>query len=289
LLESRSISSRLGCRVATPTGKMLVAKLLLNSTISTSGTRFMTMDISNFYLNSPLPHPEFIHIKLSNTPEEIIEEYKLHEKATSDGSIYIMATKGMYGLPQAGLFANELLESRLNKHGYRQSKLVLGLWRHDTRPIQFTLVVDDFGVKYVGKEHALHLEHVLEEHYQLTCDWVGRRYIGITLDWDYQRWRVHLSMPGYVRRTLKLFQHQLTFMQDAPYPSMPIRYGAKQQYAMQESMAPPLSANDKKFIQQVCGKILFLGRAVDSTIVCPVSTITAQSSQPTEETMLHTQ
>jgi hypothetical protein len=161
--------------VATPTAKMLVAKLLFNSTISTRGARFMTMDISNFYLNSPLPCPEFIRIKLSNIPEEIIEEYKLRKKATSKGSIYIIATKGMYGLPQAGLIANELLESRLNKHGYRQSKLVPGLWRHDTRPIQFILVVDDFGVKYVGKEHVLHLKHFLKEHYQLTCDWDGCR------------------------------------------------------------------------------------------------------------------
>jgi hypothetical protein len=58
--------------VATPTAEMLVAKLLFNSTISTKGARFMTMDISNFYLNSPLPRPEFICIKLSNIPEEII-------------------------------------------------------------------------------------------------------------------------------------------------------------------------------------------------------------------------
>ena len=62
----------------------------------------------------------------------------------------------MYGLPQSGLLANELLEKGLNKHGYHQSKLVPGLWKHDTRPIRFTLVVDDFGVKYEGKEHALH-------------------------------------------------------------------------------------------------------------------------------------
>jgi hypothetical protein len=147
----------------------------------------MTMDISNFYLNSPLPRPEFICIKLSNIPEEIIIEYMLRERATSNGSIYIMATKGMYGLPQAGLIANKLLELRLNKHGYRQSKLVPGLWRHDTHPIQLTLVVDDFGVKYVGKEYALHLKHILKEHYQLTCDWDGHRYIGITLNRDYQQ------------------------------------------------------------------------------------------------------
>jgi len=61
----------------------------------------------------------------------------------------------MYGFPQAGLLANELLEKRFNEHGYHQSKLVPGLWKHEWRLIQFTLVVDDFGVKYVGKEHAL--------------------------------------------------------------------------------------------------------------------------------------
>jgi hypothetical protein len=165
---------------------MLVTKLLFNSTISTRRACFITMDISNFYLNSPLPCPEFIRIKLSDIPDKIIVEYMLREKATSNGSIYFMATKGMYGLPQVGLIANKLLESRLNKHGYQQSKLVPGLWRHETRPIQFTVVFDDFGVKYVGKENALHLKHVLEEHYQLTCDWDGRQYIGITLDWDYQ-------------------------------------------------------------------------------------------------------
>ena len=64
----------------------------------------------------------------------------------------------MYGLPQSGLLANELLEKRLKKRGYLQRKLVPGLWKHDWRPVQFTLVVDNFGFKYVGEEHALHLK-----------------------------------------------------------------------------------------------------------------------------------
>ena len=114
----------------------------------------------------------------------------------------------MYGLPQSGLLANKLLEKRLNRHKYHQSKLVPGLWKHDTRPIQFTLVVDDFGVKYVGEEHALHLKSVLEEHYKVTTDWTGDRYIGITLDWDYEKRQVHLSMGGYVAKALKQFQHK---------------------------------------------------------------------------------
>ena len=59
--------------VATPTANLLVAKILYNSTISTPGAKFMTMDISNFYLNSPLPRPEYIQIKISDIPEKIIE------------------------------------------------------------------------------------------------------------------------------------------------------------------------------------------------------------------------
>ena len=100
--------------------------------------------------------------------------------------VCIEVTKGMYGLPQAGLLANELLEQRLNKHGYFQSKLVPGLWKHTTRPISFTLIVDDFGVKYVGKEHTEHLMTVLQEHYQIKADWTGTRYIGIHMAYGSQ-------------------------------------------------------------------------------------------------------
>jgi hypothetical protein len=106
---------------------MLVAKMLFNSVISTKGARFMIMEISNFYLMSPLHRAKFIQIKLSDIPDEVIREYKLRKIATKNGSIYIIAKCGMYGLPQAGLLANELLEKRLNEHRYRQIKLIPGL------------------------------------------------------------------------------------------------------------------------------------------------------------------
>jgi hypothetical protein len=61
----------------------------------------MTMDISNFYLMTPLHHAKFIQIKISDIPNEVIREYKIREKATKSGSIYIRAKRGMYGLPQA--------------------------------------------------------------------------------------------------------------------------------------------------------------------------------------------
>ena len=276
--------------VATPTAEMLVAKLLFNSVVSTPKAKFMTMDISNFYLMTPLKRPEFIRMKITDVPTEIIDEYKLREKVSKEGSIYIMAIRGMYGLPQSGLLANELLEKRLNKNGYYQSKYIPGLWKHEWRPVQFTLVVDDFGVKYVGKEHAMHLKEALEQDYTVTTEWDGRRYIGITLDWDYERRRVHLSMPGYVAKALKQFQHEKPkSKQDAPYPSARIIYGAKKQYATETSKSPRLNPKEKKFIQKVCGKFLFLGRAVDSTLLCPISAIASQSSKPTKDTMKQTE
>ncbi len=60
--------------VATPTAEMLVAKMLFNSVISTKDARFMTMDISNFYLMILLHHPKFIQLKLNNIPVEVIKE-----------------------------------------------------------------------------------------------------------------------------------------------------------------------------------------------------------------------
>jgi hypothetical protein len=149
---------------------MLVAKILFNSVISTVGSKFMFMDISNFYLMTPLKRPEYIRTKLSNILEEIITEYKLLNLVDKHGCIHIAAIRGMYGLPHSGLLANELLEKRLNQHRYRQSKLVPGLWTHDWRPIAFTLVVDDFGVKYrqrtcaspqVSRREALQTQHRL--------------------------------------------------------------------------------------------------------------------------------
>ena len=77
--------------------------------------------------------------------------------------MYIEANRGIYGLPQAGLLANELLEKRLNKRGYQQSKSVTVFGTNNWRPVQFTLVVDNFGVEYVGEEHALHLKHTIED------------------------------------------------------------------------------------------------------------------------------
>ena len=143
--------------VGAPTANLLLIKIFLNSVISTPGAKFANADISNFYLMMPLKHPEYAKIKFLDIPEEVIKEYKLDEKVTSDGWIYIEVVRGMYGLPQAGSLGHDLLESCLNTEGYYQSKIVPGLWKHKTCFIQFALDVNNFGVKYINNDNIQHL------------------------------------------------------------------------------------------------------------------------------------
>jgi hypothetical protein len=107
------------------------------------GAKFLVIDIKNLYLNTPLGRFEYMIINLSSIPQETIDNYYLIELA-QDGKVYIDIQKGMYGLPQAGILANELLQRNLAKDGYRPTQHTHDLWKHDTRPISFSLVVDDF-------------------------------------------------------------------------------------------------------------------------------------------------
>jgi hypothetical protein len=84
----------------------------------------------------------------------------------------------MYGLPQADILANELLQRNLAKDGYRPTTHTHGFWTHDNRPISISLVVDDFRVKYVSREHAEHLKTCIKKHYSISSDWNGTVYCG---------------------------------------------------------------------------------------------------------------
>ena len=90
-------------------------------------------------------------------------------------------------------------------------------------------------------------------------------------------------------KSSQTIQAQVTKKQHQPYPSAPIINESKKQYATPTSIAPFLDIKGKKFIQQVCGKFIFLGRAVDSTLSCLISAIASQSATRTEDTMQHTQ
>jgi hypothetical protein len=150
--------------VATSTADITTFKILINSTLSTEHAEMMMMDIKNYYLGTPLPRYEYLRLPLAIIPDEVIGQYNLKSIAI-DGWVYLEIRKGMYGLKQAGLLANQLLQKRLEPYGYYSARHNSGLWLHKSRPIAFTLIVDDFAVKYVGQENAHHLGNALLHNY----------------------------------------------------------------------------------------------------------------------------
>ncbi len=111
-----------------------------------------------------------MRMKLADLPKEFTRIYKLHDLVDTNSFISIKIQKGMYGLPQAGILVQELLKKCLNKRGYCQSPITPGLWQHNFCPISFTLCVDDFGIKYVGRKHVEHLSGILKECYKCSQD-----------------------------------------------------------------------------------------------------------------------
>ena len=94
----------------TPTFSLITVNLHQNSTISTKNAQYMTLDIKHFYLNTPMERYEYMRLKLADLPDDFIAYYNSRDKATPDGYVHVKIRRGMYGLPQSGKLAHELLE-----------------------------------------------------------------------------------------------------------------------------------------------------------------------------------
>ena len=124
-----------------------------------------------------------IHIK--DIPEEVIYEYNVLQFVDEDGYIYCEITGVMYWLAQAGQISHLDLVKHLKSHEYFPSKQTPGLWFHKTKPIAFTLVVDNFFlIEYINKKHINHLLKPVEEQYPVNVDWTGSKYLTMDLKWD---------------------------------------------------------------------------------------------------------
>jgi hypothetical protein len=110
-----------------------------------------------------------LQIKVTDIPKDIFKHYNLGP-LVHKGYIYTEIRRGMYGLPQAGRLANNALLPHLAVHGYIPATHTPGLFTHVSRPVSFSLVDDNVGVKYVGREHAAHLQDVLCSKYMITTD-----------------------------------------------------------------------------------------------------------------------
>ena len=243
----------------------------------------MGIDVDNFYLSTHLDDPEYMWLPRWIFPPEFILAHNLEHLFVND-RILTRINKGMYGLPQSGRLAYIQLIKHLQKHGYVRTGVTPGLFRHVTRKTIFSLVVDDFGIKYTKQEDAQHLIDTLEKAYSITINWKGAIFLGLHLKWDYTNQTVEISMPGYILKALIRFHHKFIHAQDSPHHCARPNYGAKIQYANPITNTT-LTTNQLKHAQQVIGVFLFYARAIDSTMLSAIGSIaTNLSTDPWTET-----
>ena len=222
-----------------------------------------------------------MRIPLNLFPQHIVDQYNLLPKA-KNGFIYVEIQKAIYGLPQAGVLANKLLKERLAPAGYYEVPHTPGLWKYLYRPILFSLVVNDFGVKYVGKDHADHLIRALQKKYTISEDWTGGLYCGITLKWNYKTRTLDCSMPGYIKAALERYKHtKPTKPQHSLYQIVQKKYGAAAQEPANINATPAATAAEITRIRQVVDTIMYYARAVDLTLLVTLSTLTSEQATPT--------
>ena len=268
--------------VGTLTADLTTVKCLLNSVGFLVPS--LLPSISDFYLDTQLPGKEYTLIAVKLIPACIMEQYHL-AGLVHNGFVYIEISKGMYSLPQSGILANDHLQAHLLDRRYKQATHTPSLFTHKTRLVTFSLIVDDFGVKYVGKDNAQHLIDTLLLLYRITIDWTGTKYCGLTLQWNYIARTVHVSMPGYVAKALARFQSPPPKRpQHSPHAYTIPTHGKAVQYTEEADTTAPLDATGITRLQEIIGVLLFYARAVDSTMLVALGTLASAQSKGTEAT-----
>jgi hypothetical protein len=263
------------------TADMSTLKILLNATVS-EGARFMTIDIRDFYLGTPLDRYEYMWVPVKHLPMATRDQYKLHD-LIKDGKVLAEVHKGIYGLKQAGRLAQLRLLAHLAAHGYHQAEHTPCLFVHDTLNIKFVLTVDDFGVKYHSEADVGHLIRCLEELYTIRVDWAGTKFVGFTITHDRARRTITVSMPGYMQRAVTRFN---TLGQaDNPGEHVPLyRRGRLDGQALPpDDTSPLLSPQRAKRIQEITGVVLYYARAVDPTLLTACAKVASKQAHPTEK------
>jgi hypothetical protein len=125
----------------------------------------------------------------------------------------------------------------------------------------------------------------INKNYNISSDWKGGAYCGLTLDWDYEKRTVELSMPGYIKAALHKYQHPAPARPEhAPHTWNPPIYGAKTQFVDDKTSSPALSDKDVNKVQQLKGTLLYYARAVDPTLIMPINVLASEQSNATEVT-----
>jgi hypothetical protein len=212
-----------------------------------------------------MPKPEYIRIKILDIPNKFIGKYKL-TGLDHDGWIYFKIRQGCYSLPQAGILANNLLCFCLKAKGFYEAASTPGLWCHKWRPIQFCLIVDNFGVKYVGLEHFNYRLGILKKFHGIQYNMAGNA--GMDIKWNYAAHRCRISMPGYISLLLLEFKHPHPAKPRlSSYKCLPIAYSAKLHITPDPDSSELLNASCKCCIQKIVGSLLYYAPVVNNKLL----------------------
>ena len=236
----------------------------------------------------PLKKKRYGKMQVKFIPAETTEKHQLEEYIGEDGWLHFEISMGMYGIPEAGRLANDLLRTRLKKFGYFECTHTPGFWKHIYKPISWTLIVNDFGFKYTDKKHIDEFLKIMAKWYIVKMDWLGTSFGGITLKWNYvgERW-VELSLPGYIENLLIRFKHPCPKQpQDSPHPAPPTKCTRVMPAPPPPDEAPCLDEKGLRRMKQICGSILWYMRACDVTATKGLNSIGRKQSKATEITKM---
>ena len=156
------------------------------------------------------------------------------------------------------------------------------LFVHRTNGVAFTLVVDDFLIKFKQRSAVEHLLSALRELYTITTDFAAtQKYVGITLHYNKEKRYIDMSIPGYVKKAIQRFQRTNLKGADSPIIYVPPNYSKHQQEAPMDEPSVPLTPAEIQELQEIVGVFLFYSRAVDPTMLTAINKIASRQAKPT--------
>ncbi len=166
----------------------------------------------------------------------------------------------MYGLPRAGIIAQELLEKRLAEY----------------QDNQWFLETQNQTDMFLSCRRQLCSE-ICESRRCRSLQWTQKRQN--TSDSP-------LTGTTKIEKPISTFKHEAPEkIQTSPHPHVIPQYGAKTQYAKDEDESPSLSKEETKYVQTVAGTLLYYARVVDPTILTALSAIATEQAKPAQNTL----
>ena len=257
--------------VATPTANLPTVKCVLHATVSEDSS-FGVIDITDFYLGSPMPSPEFLKLYTQDYRPELLDELGITPYIQVDHT------------GKSFFYANNQLVAHLAQHGYLQTSTP-SLFRHVSAQISFCLVVDDFGVKYKDVADFHRLVDCLALLYHVKATPIATTFLVLTLNHNRINRTLTISMPNYIPALLQLHRPLVVRFASSPSVYVPPHYGSSAPQMTPQDSSQPATPAQQKELREVIGSLMYYARILDHTLLPTVTYLACFQAAPTLDTM----